>query len=409
MKSIILRVAGLAALAALAIPAAASAHPGIYTVTQRVATTGVTFGTDPTGATLNTKTQYVVANDGYAVGFTETAGSGTQGGMVNYKTMPTAYRADMTPEQKRSYGPAQTNLQPHATCEGVPALDPTTIAGAANILAWQLLPGTTPNTQNPPVAVPDPYFNYIPWQKTGVTIGADTNLLGETPAYWIAVVKSATNGLAGAPAGGVDLSALSTVQDFTNACTALGGTYKVADTASAIANSLIANAVAPLNTQITALTADKAALTADKAALTAGKKAAEDLAAANAAAAAAAQADADAARAKLLFGPLKVALDATTFSASALTSGVSVKLTGPAQQPVAVRLHISVNRAKALHLNTTLVASGTARIGADGSATVVVKSSARVAKAIGSLKAKLPLSVDATWGGATSVASALVG
>ncbi len=211
MKSTSLRMAGLAAALALAVPAAASAHPGIYTVTQKVAGAGIVF---PNAAGLTDRTQYVVANDGYAVGFTETAGSGTQGGMLNYKTMPTTYRADMTPEEKRTYAPAQTLLQPHATCEDVPALDPTTVSGGANILAWQLLPGTTNNTALPPVAVPDPYFNYIPWQKTGVTIGADTNLLGENPAFWIPVVQAAT---------GVDLSTLTTEAQFTTACKALNG------------------------------------------------------------------------------------------------------------------------------------------------------------------------------------------
>ena len=56
-------------------------------------------------------------------------------------------------------------------------------------------------------------------------------------------------------ATGVDLSTLSTVTEFTNACTGLGGAYKAADTPSAIANALVAAAVLPLNTQISGLQA----------------------------------------------------------------------------------------------------------------------------------------------------------
>ena len=125
----------------------------------------------------------------------------------------------MTSEQKRTYAPAQTGVQAHATCAGVAGL-----TSSANILGWQ---GA------------DPFYNYIPWQKT-------TANLGDDPSKWIPVVKTAT---------GVDLSTLSTVTEFTNACTGLGGAYKAADTPSAIANALVAAAVLPLNTQISGLQA----------------------------------------------------------------------------------------------------------------------------------------------------------
>lgn len=316
MRCFTLRVGGLAAVLALAISGAASAHPGIYSVTQKLGTGSgagtVTFQNDPSGGGLATTTQYVVANDGYVVGFTETAGSGTVGGMLNYKTMPTAYRRDMTPDEKRTYAPAQTQLQPHARCEGVPQLDPAT--GGANILAWQLLPGTTPSSGGIPggsggAAVPDPYFNYIPWQKTGVTFsgapaGANENLIGEDPAFWIPVVKSATATVSGAPVGGVDLSALATVQEFTDACTAIGGTYRKADVAANLAATFVSKALAPFQTQVAALQADLGTsegqvttLTADKAALETKVTGLEGDKAALAAARAKAEADADAAAA----------------------------------------------------------------------------------------------------------------
>jgi len=436
MKSIILRVAGLAAVLALATAAAASAHPGIYTVTQKLATGAITYGGDPTGAGLSTTTQYVVANDGYAVGFTETAGSGTVGGMLNYKTMPTAYRKDMTPDQKRTYGPAQTLLQPHARCEGVPELDPNTAAGGANILAWQLLPGTTVSSGGTPV--PDPYFNYIPWQKTGVTVsgapaGANTNVLGEDPSFWIPVVKSATATLAGAPAGGVDLAALSTAQDFIDACTAIGGTYRKADAASSIANSLITGAVAPVQAQVTslqgqlttaqdeasALHAQLTTLQGDNDTLTTGNKSVEDKAAAalaaqlvaesRASAALAAQgaaetkaANAEAARAALLARKLALTLPSKRLSA---TQPVAMA-TGPAGASATLTLRVGRKQQTALGLASPVLATVKKPIAADGALLVTLAPGRAAAKALAKAKGAVPVTVDVSSGGASASATA---
>ena len=93
------RVTVLAAVVALAIPAAAAAEPGVTTGTQRLPAAGVTFANDPSGSGLPTTTQYVVTNNGWAVGFTETAGSGTLGGVLNYKVLPPEYRVGMTADQ----------------------------------------------------------------------------------------------------------------------------------------------------------------------------------------------------------------------------------------------------------------------------------------------------------------------
>ena len=220
LTSSVRAVCALAALLALAIPASASAVPNVYSVIAKTGDAGVTFLTDPTGASLvSTQTQYVVSADGYAVGYQE-SNAVTTGGVIDYSVLPSAYRAPMTAEQKRTYAPAQTGVQPHATCSGVASL-----SDGANILAWQRNAGS------------DPYYDYIPWQKTSAGLGDD-------PTTWIPVVRTAT---------GVDLSALSTAADFRAACVRLGGTYVAADTATAVANTLIANAVAPLNTQITTL------------------------------------------------------------------------------------------------------------------------------------------------------------
>jgi hypothetical protein len=427
MKSTVLRVIGLAAVLALAISAAASAHPGIYTVTQRLATGSVTYQNDPTGGGLATTTQYVVSNDGYAVGFTETAGSGTVGGMLNYKAMPTAYRKDMTPDEKRTYGPAQTLLQPHARCEGVPQLDPAT--GGPNILAWQLGPGTTPSSGGAPVA--DPYFNYIPWQKVGVTVsgapaGANTNVLGEDPNLWIPVVKSATATIAGAPAGGVDLAALSTAQDFTSACTAIGGTYRKADVPASIANSLLAGAVAPVQAQVTSLQGQLTtaqgqvtALQGDNASLTTGKQTAEDKAAAALAAQLAAESKASSALAA------QVAAESRTAAAEAGRAALEARrltltlparrlaarqpvamVTGPAGAASVVTLRISKKQATALGLASPVLATVKKPIGADGALLVTLSPGKAAAKALASFTGAVPVTVDVTSGGKSSSATA---
>jgi len=236
-------VLGACALLALALPAAASAHPGVYTVTAKTGPSSCTYENDTPlheGACLTTtQTQYAVANDGYAMGFKEDNGISGEtaehtGGLLNFKMMPSTYRAGMTAEQKRTYAPAQTGVQPHATCSHVPAL-----ASGPNILAWQQ------RSDN------DPFYNYIPWQKT--TAG-----LGDDPAKWIPVVKEAT---------GVDLSALSTEAEFKAACEALnGGTgvYHKADTSSNIVSAQTAaaakEAVAPFEAQVATLSGEKTTL-----------------------------------------------------------------------------------------------------------------------------------------------------
>lgn len=312
------RVMVLAAVLALTIPAAASAEPGVYTVTQRLPAPGVTFATDPSGAGLPTTTQYVVTNNGWSVGFTETAGSGTLGGVLDYKVLPAEYRAPATADEKRTYPDAQTSLQAHATCEGVPQLDPST--GGANILAWQKGPSFTTTVGGTPTA--EPYYNYIPWQKTGVTFsGAPTGitaggLLGDDPKSWVPVVKTATATVSGAPAGGVNLDALNTVQDFTNACSAIGGTYRKADTATNTTGTLVSQALGPFQAQVASLTGQVTKLTADK-------KAAD-----------AKVASTEAARLALINRTLTVSLAKTSFKAD---QGVAL-VTGPVGAEVVVRL-----------------------------------------------------------------------
>ena len=78
---------------------------------------------------------------------TRTNGAPAGRGLVNYRFLPGTWRGAADAGEPALWWrtrPAQTNLQAHATCLGGAWDTP------ANILAWQ----------------DDPFFNYIPWQKT---------------------------------------------------------------------------------------------------------------------------------------------------------------------------------------------------------------------------------------------------
>jgi hypothetical protein len=313
-----IRAAGALAALALAIPASASAVPSVTSVVAKTGDVGVTFLTDPTGAALtSTQTRYVISTDGYALGFAEDNGV-TGGGVLDYSALPSAYRAPMTTEDKRTYGPAQTDVQPHATCSDVAAL-----SSGANILAWQRSTGS------------DPFYNYIPWQKTSAGLGDD-------PATWTAVVRTAT---------GVDLSRLAAAADLRRACEGLGGTYHAADTASAVATTLIANATAPLQRQVDALTRARAA--SDRAAATARD----------------AQRLAEAAYQALFTKPIALTLAAKRF---ALGRGV-VMITGSPTDPVDVTLEIAKKKARKLGLASNAIAEAQGVLNADGAVLLTLK------------------------------------
>src|SRR4051794_5592640 len=213
----------------LALPAAASAHPGIYTVTQTLRSPNSTCSYDgtPAGdACLTTRIQYDVANDGWARSFTEDNGlAAPGGGMINYKSLASGWRESMAREVKRTYASARTALQAHATCSGIG------LETEAAILAWQ--PG------------PDPFFDYVPFQSASAQ-------LGDEAAEWIPTVKGVT---------GVDLTGLTDAQAQV-ACTAKGGVYHKADTPASVTDAQIAAATAPLQSQITTLQSGVAAVTA---------------------------------------------------------------------------------------------------------------------------------------------------
>lgn len=341
----------LAALA-LALPASASAVPVVTQVLAKTGDPGVTFLTDPTGASLtSTQTQYVVSADGYVAGFAEDNGVTGGGGVLDYSQLPSSYRAPMTAEQKRTYAGAQTGAQAHATCSGVAAL-----SDGATILAWQRNAGN------------DPYFNYVPWQKTSAGLGDD-------PRTWLPVVRSAT---------GVDLSALSTAADFRAACERLGGTYHPADTAAVLDAAQVAAALLPLQAQIASLTRARDA--SDRAAATA--RAAQ-------ATARAAQAAAEAAYQALFTKPIALTLASRRLAGG---SGV-VMVTGSPTDPVDVTLTIAKRTARRLHLSSNVVAEATGTLDDDGAALLTLTPDADTAKRLAQHRGAIPARVLAVSGG----------
>jgi hypothetical protein len=222
---------------------AALAHPSTIELTARVCPPSGAC----TNATLTDQTQYVILEHGYVTVLKESNGAADHG-ILNLKNLPGGYRSGLATKAEwftatagiavpgSLTGAADTGAQPHATCRGVSALTSGNPTGDANVLEWQ---GT------------DPFFNYVPWQATAS--GLDDKLEVQ---HWLDVASR----VSGAP-----LSASSTVAQFTAACTGLGGTYTPADAvvtsiASASSGS-VADAVAPLNTQIGALSTQIATLT----------------------------------------------------------------------------------------------------------------------------------------------------
>ncbi len=335
---------GVAALA-LALPPGASAHPGVFTTVAKVAPAGVT---NPTEAQLTDETQYAISNDGYAIVLRESNGVSAPG-LIDYKKMPSAFRASFSKDQLRTYAPAQTPVQPHATCSGVAALQ-----SGANILSWQT----------------DPFYNYIPWQATAVGIA-------DEPAKWLPVVKAAT---------GVDLAALSSVGEFASACTNLGGTYRAADTVvttpTNISSATVAAAVMPVQAQVTTLNGQLAA--ADQRAATAE--------------ASAASARTDAARLLIAATPLAFSLDGNRAAGALVAGGQPVNLTGAPMQPVTVRIVLGEVKAKSLRLRSRVLASATTMLGAGGTARLILKPTGAAAAAIKKSKRTLAVTIDAAAG-----------
>ncbi|MDA0178704.1 hypothetical protein OJ997_00230 [Solirubrobacter phytolaccae] len=373
----------------LALPAAAAAHPGVYFIDQKVRKAGTTC-VMPDMACIETRRQYAVANDGYAKAWTEgnpaatapatptaTNGAPAGRGLINYKELAGSWRGTITattpPAQAAAtrkswlqYAPAQTDLQAHATCMGAPW------DTEDNRLAWQN----------------DPFYNYIPWQKTSAGIGDEAD-------KWIALIKDKV---------GVDLTTIADA-NLPAACVTAGGTYYVADTPSAITNEQIAEAVehatAPLNTQISTLQSQVDQLTnqvgvLEAAAATQTNATTRVPQLEQALTAVGAQLkDSETARAVLLDRPLLASLSAKKFD-----QGVAM-ITGKANTTAKVTMTISSNDAKKLKINRTL-ATKNAGLGAQGAALVDLALVSKAAKAVDKAKGSLKVTITATSGNETS-------
>lgn len=328
------RSLALGVFTALAVPALASAHPGVYITDQRTMPQGAACRLPDTSCLNPTRTQYAVGNDGWAMSYTEGNAAPADRGLVNYKFLPGTWRGT-DKSQWLTYADAQTDLQVHASCIG------GAVDTAANILAYQN----------------DPFYNYIPWQKTSAGLGDD-------PAKWIAQVKTATN-------GAVDLSALNTPAEFETACESapVNGVYYPADASASITSALETSVKTPLQNQITTLQGSLAALQAQKTAVDA------QLAAA------------------LVPKPRPLTL---TLSAKKFDQGVAM-VTGQPGTAVTVRAQLSSGNAKKLKIART-ISSKKATINADGAALVNLGLTAKAGKAVDKHRPALKVTIEAAAG-----------
>lgn len=294
----------------------------------------IRYQDDPTGASLpDDVLRTAIANDGYAMTFVESNGLATNG-WLNLRFMPGGYRRPaapgipMTQSQWVNWPLAQTTIQSHATCQGVAALNTE-----ANILAVQ-------SNAN------DPFWNYVPWQKTSAQ-------LGDEPEQWTGVVQAAT---------GVDLNALNTVDEFRTACEGEGGVYVPADNPSFPANGAIADAVAAAVAPLNAMIADL-----------------ED------------QIDA------LTDRPLRVQLQAKRQN-----DKVVAMVTGPLNTATTVRLRIGPALANQLGLASRVLAVKTLGFGARGAVLVTLAPNTRAANAIARRGGFVAVEVRASAAGANA-------
>jgi hypothetical protein len=358
----------VAVAAVLAVPAAASGHPSVYSGEAMIDLNPAPGVFEP-----GTQVRHMVTNHGYTTVLRETNGLTVDDhkGVMSYALLPTDRRATLSVTEELA---TSTGAQAHATCD-VAALN-----AESAVLGWQ---------------GEDPFYNYVPFQKA--TAGLD-----DDPADWIDDVQTLT---------GVDLT---TVSDVAAACTGLGGTFHPADetqnTIAALASGTVEHATAPLQGRITQLETFTAQLQAQKAA------------AEQAAAGAQAQLGqvgtlqqenqslrAEVARMRLEATPLRITRVGKRSAAQLAASGMSVRLTGPAGKPVTVRLLVSQAAAKALRLKSRVLGKKTATIGADAAALVRITLGARAKAAIRRANRAMKVSLEAVSGDRSASASRRIG
>ena len=331
------RLAVLAtAVSVLGVPAAASAHPSVYTDVAKLVPSPAPPVITP--ADLIDQTRYVVSNHGNSYVLRE-SNNETSGGVVDYSLAPGAWRSQSTVTTSDLIAQAGTGAQAHHTCT-TPAL-----TAVSAIEGWQ---------EESSAGKPEPFFAYVPFQKASAG-------LDDHPEVWIPHVKTLT---------GVDLTTVSNDASAATAqlkamCEALPGpgVFVQADAmqtaATAFNSATILAATNPLNAQIDQLNTLTRQVEAQKAAAERATGAAQ----------------AEVGRLKT-----RLRLEEIGNPARLAADGPSVTVTGPAGMPVTVRLRVDRATGKAIGWKSLVLGKETATIGQDS--TVLVEFAlSRAAKA----------------------------
>jgi hypothetical protein len=322
-----------AAVAVLAVPAAASAHPSVY-VDEALSVPSPAPAPPIDPSQLVPQTRYVVSNHGNTYVLRE-SNTETGNGVVDYKRAPGGWRSQSSVTTADLLQQAATGAQAHHTCR-TPALD-----AISAIEGWQDVSGA---------GKPEPFYGYVPFQKPSAG-------LDDHPEVWIPHVLTLT---------GVDLSTVSddaatATAELEARCEALPGpgVFVPADAmqtaATAFNSSTILAATDPLNARIADLEALAGQLEAQKAA---AEKAAADTRAAMPAApgtSTAAQAEVARLSTRLRLEPV---------------GRESVEVTGPAGNRVIVRMRLTKAAAKAAGWKSLVLAKETVTLEQDGTALV---------------------------------------
>ena len=350
-------VAAVAALA-LALPAGAFAHPSVWETTAKITNSASSPVPDLCSGT-DTRKSFAISNHGFTMALNET-NCAVDKGMLNYKFLPSSTRATLT--LAAYLGAGDTGAQPHATCrQGSGVVDQLwgTTAGTSAITAWQTAKTNT--------AGGEPFFNYVPWQKTSAGLDDD-------PTKWIPVVLAKT---------GVNLSSYSTVDEFKAACEGIGGVYTAADKIGTTMQSMNSGFAHDITATVTA------AVTAEVTA--------EVTAAVTAAVGAPLQAEVAKLTAEVASLSRVLTVKAASAKLAAKTaagSGVAVKISGPAGYHL--RAFLVISEAGARHAGLRYRGLGTAdvTIGDAGTADATIKLNAAAKAKLKALGKDLPVRIE---------------
>jgi hypothetical protein len=328
----------VAAVALLAIPGAASAHPSVY-VDEALSVPSPAPAPPIDPGELASTIRYVVSNHGNSYVLRE-SNSETGNGVVDYKRAPGGWRSQSSVTTADLLQQAATGAQAHHSCR-TPALD-----AISAIEGWQDVSGA---------GKPEPFYAYVPFQKASAG-------LDDHPEVWIPHVLTLT----GADLSTVSDDAAAAATQLQTMCEALpGGVFVPADAmqtaATAFNSSTILAATDPLNARIADLETLAGELGAQKAA---AEKAAADARAAMPAAPGAGTAAQAAAAAQAEVARLSTRLRLKPVGAE------SVEVTGPAGKRVVVRLRLTRAGAKAAGWKSLVLAKETVTLGQDGTALV---------------------------------------